>query len=450
MLTFYIIHALILGNEAGLGFNSQLVSLDIQAIVHQGEASFSEECNFKVKLQSLEPLQREANKRFHIFVTEHLMYSKVMDDLNEFQDSFGKDQFRINIPEMVYGKCTTTEFIIVMENLKTKGFDVADKKGLDSAHIALAVDQICRFHAVSYVYNKKENLQEKYPCFLYNPDIHKFVGPLTETFLTGILQLLEQKGRADISARLKQNMETIILKGTNQEEICKGNAPKCLIHGDFWNYNIMFRYENDKYTNQKQVTNCKIIDWSNVVLGNPVFDLQYFIYTSTSCETRQKYLDDVLHQYHHTFMRITTEFGLPPSDWSFDDFFKEWHKMNYVGFLFGILITSVTLSQKNPWTKPKEPSFLDHGIFSPLKLLAEYMKIGISKVMVPILYSTTFSSKLVKFMSKMMIKPVNEELLSGENEALRSKIFELVCEADERGLFGESVYKMHSEECATK
>ena len=169
------------------------MSLDIQAIVHQGEASFSEEYNLKVKLQSREPLQREINRGFHIFVTEHLMYSKVMDDLNEFQDSIGKDQFRINIAEMVYGKCTPTEFLLVIENLKTKGYDVADKKGLDSAHISLAINQICRFHAVSYVYNKKENLLEKYPCFLYNPDFHKFVGPITETYLSGILQLLEQK-----------------------------------------------------------------------------------------------------------------------------------------------------------------------------------------------------------------------------------------------------------------
>ena len=119
MLNFYIIYALILDNEAGQGFNCQLVSLDIQAVVHQGEASFSEEYNFKVKLQSHEPFQREVNRRFHNFVTEHLMYSKVMDALIEFQDSFGKGQFRINIPEMVYGKCTPTKFLIVMENLKT-------------------------------------------------------------------------------------------------------------------------------------------------------------------------------------------------------------------------------------------------------------------------------------------------------------------------------------------
>ena len=440
MLIFYIIHALILGNEASLGFNKQLVSLNIQAIVHQGEASFSEEYNFKVKLQSHEPWQREVNRRFHIFVTEHLMYSKVIDDLNEFQDSFGNDQFRINIPEMVYGKCTTTEFLIVMENLKTKGYNVVDKtKGLDSAHISLAVDQICRFHAVSYVYNKKEDLLEKYPCFLYNPDFHKFVGPITENCLLGILQLLEQKGREDLSKRLKESMEALLLKGTKYDEIGKGNALQSLIHGDFWNYNIMFQYEKNEYTNQEQVVNCKIIDWSNVVLGNPMFDLQYFIYTSTTRETRQKYLDDILHQYHDTFMKITTDLGFPPSDWSFQDFLKDWHKMDYIGFIFGILITSVTLSRKNPLTRPKEPSFLDHGIFFPLKLFAEYLKIWTSKVLVPITYRTTFGLESIRLSSKVMMKPINEEFLSGENEALTSRIFELLCEADERGLFSEPV-----------
>ena len=232
-------------------------------------------------------------------------------------------------------------------------------------------------------------------------------------------------------------METLILKGTKLKEVGKGNAPECLIHGDFWNYNIMFQYEKNEYTNQEQAVNCKIVDWSNVVLGNPIFDLQYFIYTSTTCETRQKYLDDVLHQYHDTFMKITTEFGFPPSDWSFENFLKEWNKMDYISFLFGIQCN--TLSQKNPWTKPKEPSFLDHGIFFPLKIFAEYLKIGTTKVMVPLMYRTTFGLKLIKYISKMMIKPVNEDLLSGENKALRSKIFELVCEADERGLFSESV-----------
>ena len=313
---------------------------------------------------------------------------------------------------------------------------MADKtKGLDLAYISLAIDQICRFHAVSYVYNKKENLLEKYPCFLFNPDIYKFVGPITEIYLQVLLKLLEQKGRADISARLKENMETIILKGTKLEDISKGNTVECLIHGDFWNCNVMFQYEKNEHTNQEQVVNCKIIDWSNVVLGNPMFDLQYFIYTSTTYETRQKYLDDVLHQYHDTFMKITTELGFPPSDWSFQDFLKDWHKMDYAGFIFGIIITSVMLSQKNPGAKPKEPSFLDRGIFYPLKLLSEYLKIGISKVMVPIMYRTSFGLKLIKLFSKLMTKPISEELLSGENEALTSRIFELLCEADERGLF---------------
>lgn len=390
------------------------------------------EYNLKAKFFSLDPFISEMNRKFKSNEKEYIMYSEIIKDLNNLQASYGEDQFRINIPELIYGKCTEKKSVLVMENIKMKGYDLFDKhKGLDYAHVKAAVDQIAKFHAVSHVYCKKQNLTEKYPCFKFDENMFRFVIPMLEDSVKNFAELLKAKGKIDIATRLIDN-KSYIIERSIPADMHKGEAPTCLAHGDYWNNNIMYKYANEE--DQAEVVDCKIIDWGNVVVGKPLYDLQYFIYTSTTLETRKNHLAAILEQYHSTFVEVTSKLDSPVANWTFQDFQREWQRLNHVGLCMSLFIVSATLSKKNSTNQPTEPNFLDHRLLSPVKWVLDGMKSGMAKGMIKVMY-TERGTNLVRVAFRKMLKPMREELLSGENEILTERIMDLLCEADKKGFF---------------
>jgi aminoglycoside phosphotransferase (APT) family kinase protein len=75
----------------------------------------------------------------------------------------------------------------------------------------------------------------------------------------------------------------------------------CIVHGDYWNHNILFKYEDGI------PVSLPMLDFQLSRIGHPLGDVAYFLYTSTLPETRQKYLHDLLCHYFDT---LTTDLRL--------------------------------------------------------------------------------------------------------------------------------------------
>lgn len=85
----------------------------------------------------------------------------------------------------------------------------------------------------------------------------------------------------------------------------------CLLHGDSWNNNILFRYPNE---NSEQPEEMLLIDWQIARYGHPSHDLGYFFFSSTSSAFRRKHLDTLFKEYYAVLKTALSKLSIDLDD----------------------------------------------------------------------------------------------------------------------------------------
>jgi thiamine kinase-like enzyme len=101
-------------------------------------------------------------------------------------------------------------------------------------------------------------------------------------------------------------------------------SPCCVLHGDCWMNNIMFK--QDPVTGK--VLDAKFIDLQIVRFGSPVLDLLYFLYSCTSNDFRQEHEKDILQTYVNAF---NTEANETPDLMHLEKLQAEFERARYFG-----------------------------------------------------------------------------------------------------------------------
>ncbi|KAK7073394.1 hypothetical protein SK128_018728 [Halocaridina rubra] len=429
------------GTKPGEGYQSELVTLDIIASHNTDDQQIlpDVEYHYMIKFFSKEVHSRETNKRYNSHLKEHAIYTEIIKDLNNFQAAITGDKFPIHIPDLIYGKANKTEFILVMENIKTTGYTTNDKyEGLDYEKLKEAIVQIARLHAISYAYDKSHNILQTYPFLEENNEMLV----VYECFCIMVLDYMRElfsinKELKYLAKKVEISKDRILMKLKECLRSSENHhVPNCIIHGDCWSGNFMFKNEEKLTcmdTDRADEPRCRVVDWGNTGWGSPIKDLQYLIYVSTTVETRKEHLESILQLYYDTYVDITTRMNVLVPDWSYNSFHREWKNQSVYGFCIGLILNTLTLSKLHPWVYNNQPSVLDNTMCFPTRMLIEGLKLGMYKLMVPIM-SKPSAVKHLSGMYKMSFKTTKEELLSGKNKALNKRLIDLFQEADEKGL----------------
>ena len=67
-----------------------------------------------------------------------------------------------------------------------------------------------------------------------------------------------------------------------------------IIHGEFWEKNILFREE-------EETLQCVVLDWKNAKIASATKDIAFFLLSSTTNKLRTDHLDEILTSYYSTF-----------------------------------------------------------------------------------------------------------------------------------------------------
>lgn len=115
----------------------------------------------------------------------------------------------------------------------------------------------------------------------------------------------------------------------------------CILHGDFWNNNMLYKYSQDD-----EPIGLKMVDFQIARFGHPLHDVLYFIFSSASPNDRHCHLEDWLRFYFETLTSSLELLGEQIKGYGWEDFMADYKKKSIASMLYGSLVISLALNQK--------------------------------------------------------------------------------------------------------
>lgn len=233
-----------IGSSAGDGNLGSLISVTIR------EAD-RHPMHLLCKLMVEDAETREAMRLGQLFKREVFFYEKVMPAFEQFQRSKGVKGFR------GYPKCygcvfdeDKEQYLIVMEDLRQRQFGMWPKRDpVELEHVKAVIVELAKFHAISFA--MKDQQPEIFDQLKHIDDLliellkqNTFLGYLKgshEQILHVLTEYLPQ--HADKFRQIWANTLPLVnqmLDGKTWEPFA------VFLHGDLWNNNTMFQYEEEK------------------------------------------------------------------------------------------------------------------------------------------------------------------------------------------------------------
>ncbi|EAT41772.1 AAEL006607-PA [Aedes aegypti] len=214
-------------------------------------------------------------------------------------------------PRMVFAKANR---LIVLENLKTKGYDIvaANNGLLDGFQLRKAMDALVRLHAGSLIIEKIEGktLLELYPGVLEENAWVECESSVRRKDVENVINFwceivkLSEKNPKRLAIILK-DLPRVIRKIF---EFVKPSSQfrNVLSHGDLWKNNLMYR------SLAGIPEDCVLVDFQMARYVPPAYDLNLVIYLSTSRIFRKQHYDALVMDYHTHLQKLlaTHEIGL--------------------------------------------------------------------------------------------------------------------------------------------
>ncbi|MGP1915471.1 MAG: phosphotransferase [Candidatus Hodgkinia cicadicola] len=199
-----------------------------------------------------------------------------------------------------YGYNRPEDDIIILEDLRPKGFRLAEEKlYLDYDHVVVALKKLAEFHSLSYI-AKHEKCDEFFEKVKKSKSVHVeamqgcehniYIEPAERAFKPILLKNDKQQNAIieKFLQRLKNTVQLLQDLGTPNEP----TAVFC--HGDYCRNNVLFKY--DEATNKP--IDIRFFDLGTARYTSPVIDLSFFLLLNTTAEMRQRHLDEFLNIYH--------------------------------------------------------------------------------------------------------------------------------------------------------
>ncbi|XP_001605555.2 uncharacterized protein LOC100121953 [Nasonia vitripennis] len=302
-----------LGSGRGDNYTSMLYRLSVKGRKRGPageEQPWERSIIYKVLPESQE--RRDAFKSELLFRNEVVFYTKVWPALMELQTE-GKVVF--NGVAKIY---IARDDLIAMEDLRAKGFKMADRrKGLQVDKLKHVLKALAGFHALSLTL---KDLRPEVFARLSNPENAKAGEAVQETlFRMENVEWYRQYYRTATSNAFKMVSEGLpesleprrdeilgkfrdfLKEDTFFSTMCKLTAAQgpltVVCHGDCWTNNFLFKEKNDPDSEAV----C-LVDFQLVRVGSLALDLAYIFYCCTSGELRKVYMTQLLQHYHRHLM----------------------------------------------------------------------------------------------------------------------------------------------------
>lgn len=189
---------------------------------------------------------------------------------------------------------------LFLEDLSVRGFTIIDRRTEDvtADHVRLVMQTLGKFHAISFAL--KDQQPDKFnelasqlnEVFVRKDDDHLryFFNKQSEAVFNSVSNEEDEHLLERVKLFYKNDALNVAADCLSLE--LTGGA-SVISHGDCWQNNTMFRYDNDG-----KPIEISFLDWQTTRHASPIIDIVYYMFCCTTKELRDNNYDNFLKVYH--------------------------------------------------------------------------------------------------------------------------------------------------------
>ncbi|XP_062552919.1 uncharacterized protein LOC134218070 [Armigeres subalbatus] len=246
---------------------------------------------------------------------------------------------------------TKEDRLIVMENVKIRGFDILKGNSglMDYDHLKKVMETLAYFHAGTILLEEREGktLTEMFPEVLNENAWTGVEGSIRTRDVENVIVLWSEFMR--VAERDSTKLGDILTKlpGTIRSlyDYVKPSTKwrNVFSHGDLWSNNIMFRDSSSGVPLE-----CILVDFQLSRYTPPAYDINLMLSLTTTFEFRCKHMNTLLDGYYEIFRHILTSNGIDASTIYSKDYFRaSCEHYRIAGQIHGCIIGPETLLPSN-------------------------------------------------------------------------------------------------------
>ncbi|XP_066595588.1 uncharacterized protein [Prorops nasuta] len=257
---------------------------------------------YKVLPQSKE--RRDFFKSETLFKNEVVFYTQVWPALNKLQEN--REKVFTGVAKIYAAR----DDLIAMEDLRVKGFTMADRrKGLQYENVMQVLKTLAGFHALSITlrdtrpveYTKMTDPRSGIREVLFRRENAEWYRQYYRTAFDNATKMVSEALPKHLECRRKEVMDKLqaflnddVFFCTMSEITAEQGPLSVFCHGDCWTNNILFGPVNTEAV--------YLVDFQLTRVGSLALDLANLLYCCTHGEVRRAHMTQFLRHYHKHLM----------------------------------------------------------------------------------------------------------------------------------------------------
>ncbi|XP_071547673.1 uncharacterized protein [Panulirus ornatus] len=279
------------------------------------------------------------------FVREGTCYLEIFPRMSEILERYGHHGIRI--PKAYYGSYEKGKEVLLLEDLRAKGFRMYDRRrGLDVPHATLVLQELGRMHAASILLERSlpnRSLNKTWDVFsepwLEDENVRKMFQSMVSNQLEGAAEIVEKVPNYEHVVKWIRNIKDEAVETYFDSLLTLNTKFSVLIHGDCWTNNFLFRYDAAGVPIEVM-----LVDLQYMRQVSPVLDLNYFLYSSFDGHDRKTNFQAFLSTYYDSFKSVL-EAGGAPVPFTYEELRREFNDNMMFGCLSAIFLVPTALSE---------------------------------------------------------------------------------------------------------
>uniref|UniRef100_A0A6P7FCC4 Uncharacterized protein LOC114327960 isoform X1 n=1 Tax=Diabrotica virgifera virgifera TaxID=50390 RepID=A0A6P7FCC4_DIAVI len=273
------------------------------------------------------------------FRIETHIYKTVLETFNQFLESKNLPSLNV-IPRYFDSFTDENAQVIITENIVKLGYRLMDRIACaDMNHCYVLLEAYAKFHALSFAL--KDQQPEKFKALCDTEEFYSvYIDDQRDSIrkdITEINKLFKRKGDEDLANKLEQELKN---RFTGKISLDSEEEQAVFVHGDNWNHNHMFLYDNENPTKPAAVM---LIDWQLACLRSPAFDLALLLFLVCS-KNELDQLEHLLQTYHKFLTNYLKQLGSSEDLFTFEDLKRHWKDYSIFGIVIMILDLKIVVS----------------------------------------------------------------------------------------------------------